>query len=48
MVFRAIYNKIKQGLSKTRSVFSGVAELFRLKGRVDQKFLEELEKKPVP
>ena len=25
MVFRAIFNKIKQGLAKTRSVFSGVA-----------------------
>jgi fused signal recognition particle receptor len=45
MVFRAIFSKIKQGLSKTRDVFAGVAELFRLKGRVDQNFLDELEKK---
>jgi fused signal recognition particle receptor len=45
MVFRALLNKIKQGLAKTRSVFSGVAGLFRLKGRVDQQFLDELEKR---
>lgn len=45
MVLRAIYNKIKEGLSKTRSLFSGIADLFRLKGRVDRKFLDELEKR---
>lgn len=45
MVFRSIFNKIKQGLTKTRNVFSGVTALFRLKGRVDQKFLDELEKR---
>jgi fused signal recognition particle receptor len=45
MVFRAIYDKIKQGLSKTRGVFSGIASLFRLKGRVDKDFLAELEKR---
>jgi fused signal recognition particle receptor len=45
MVFRAIYSKIKQGLAKTRTLFSGVASLFRLKGRVDRAFLDELEKK---
>jgi fused signal recognition particle receptor len=45
MVFRAIFGKIKQGLAKTRSVFSGVASLFRLKGRVDRNFLDELEKR---
>ena len=39
MVFRALFTKIKQGLAKTRSVFSGVASLFRLKGRVDRDFL---------
>jgi fused signal recognition particle receptor len=39
------YEKIKQGLAKTRSVFSGVAGLFRLRGRVDQDFLEQLEKR---
>jgi fused signal recognition particle receptor len=45
MVFRAIFSKIKQGLAKTRGIFTGVAELFRLKGRVDRSFLEELEKR---
>jgi fused signal recognition particle receptor len=45
MVFRALMGKIKQGLAKTRSVFSGVAQLFRLKGRVDRSFLDELEKR---
>jgi fused signal recognition particle receptor len=45
MVFRAIFNKIKQGLAKTRSLFSGVAQLFRLKGRVDKDFLGKLEER---
>ncbi len=45
MVFRALYNKLKQGLSKTRSLFSGIAELFSFKGRVDRHFLDELEKR---
>jgi fused signal recognition particle receptor len=45
MVFRALFEKIKQGLAKTRSVFSGVTSLFRLKGRVDRDFLKELEKR---
>src|SRR5438132_3041187 len=45
MVFRAIFEKIKQGLAKTRDVFTGVASLFRLRGRVDQDFLKELEKR---
>jgi fused signal recognition particle receptor len=43
--FRDFFSKIKQGLAKTRGLFSGVAELFRLKGRVDQAFLQELEKR---
>jgi fused signal recognition particle receptor len=45
MVFRAIYEKIKQGLAKTRGVFSGIASLFRVRGRVDKNFLAELEKR---
>ncbi len=45
MVFRALFSKIKQGLAKTRSVFTGVASLFRLRGRVDRNFLDELEKR---
>jgi fused signal recognition particle receptor len=39
------FGKIKKGLAKTRDVFSGVTALFRLKGRVDRSFLEELEKR---
>ncbi len=45
MVFGALFDKIKRGLAKTRDVFSGVASLFRLRGRVDQAFLQELEKR---
>jgi fused signal recognition particle receptor len=45
MVFRAIFEKIKQGLAKTRGLFTGITALFRLKGRVDQTFLAELEKR---
>jgi fused signal recognition particle receptor len=45
VVFRAIFQKIKQGLAKTRNVFAGIASLFRLKGRVDRAFLDELEKR---
>ena len=45
MVFRAIWTKLKQGLTKTRSLFGGIAQLFRLRGRVDQQFLNELEKR---
>ncbi len=45
MVFRALFDKIKQGLSKTRGVFTGIAQLFRLKGRVDKDFLTKLEER---
>src|SRR5476649_1426896 len=45
MVFGAILSKIKQGLAKTRNLFSSIADLFSFKGRVDQKFLDELEKR---
>jgi fused signal recognition particle receptor len=45
MVFGALLNKIKQGLAKTRGVFSGVASLFRLKGKVDRSFLDQLEQR---
>ena len=44
-MFRNIFSKIKTGLAKTRGLFGGVAELFRWRGRVDQKFLDELEKR---
>lgn len=39
-----IFSGIKKGLSKTRGVFTGVFDLLRGKGRVDQAFLDELEK----
>src|SRR5947209_13204900 len=45
MVFRSLFGKIKQGLAKTRGVFSGIASLFRLRGKVDRDFLTELEKR---
>src|SRR5579864_5164392 len=45
MVFGGLVSKVKQGLAKTRGVFTGVAQLFRLKGRVDRNFLAELEKR---
>ena len=44
MVFRALFSKIKQGLARTRDAFTGIAQLFRLKGRVDRDFLSELER----
>jgi fused signal recognition particle receptor len=45
MVFRALFDKVKRGLARTRGVFTGIAQLFRLKGRVDKDFLGELEKR---
>src|SRR5690606_11829577 len=45
MVLGRIFAKLKQGLAKTRGVFSGVVDLFRGRGRVDQAFLDELEKR---
>ena len=36
--------KIKSGLSKTKGMFTGVFDLLRGKGKVDQNFLDELEK----
>src|SRR5437588_4771166 len=45
MVFRALFNKLKQGLAKTRNIFSGIAELFSFKGRVDKAFLDKLEER---
>ena len=43
-MFRALYDKIKQGLGRTRALFSGLATLLRLRGKVDKDFLAELEK----
>jgi fused signal recognition particle receptor len=44
MVLKGFFQKLKQGLSRTRSVFTGVAQLFGLRGKVDRDFLEKLEK----
>src|SRR5215210_6222194 len=41
----SLFTKIKKGLAKTRGVFTGVVDLFRGRGKVDQAFLAELEKK---
>jgi fused signal recognition particle receptor len=45
MAFRDFVNKIKAGLARTRQAFSGIVDLFRLRGRVDQDFLNKLEEK---
>jgi len=45
MVFGRIFSGIKRSLAKTRSVFGGVFDLLLGKGKVDQTFLEELEKR---
>jgi fused signal recognition particle receptor len=39
------FSRIKAGLAKTKSVFTGVFDLLRGKGKVDQAFLDELEKR---
>src|SRR5262249_31995583 len=44
-MIRWLSGKIKAGLSKTKGVFTGVFDLLRGKGRVDQAFLDELEKR---
>lgn len=44
MVLGWVFGKIKKGLAKTAGAFSGVIDLLRGKGRVDQAFLDELEK----
>src|SRR5947207_14137415 len=45
MVFGALFDKIKKGLSRTRDLFSGITSLFRLRGRVDKEFLQKLEER---
>jgi fused signal recognition particle receptor len=45
MVFRVLFDKIKSGLARTRAVFSGIASLFRFRGRVDKDFLTQLEQR---
>src|SRR5262245_38670783 len=41
----SLFAKIKKGLAKTRGVFTGVVDLFRGRGKVDQDFLAKLEEK---
>lgn len=43
MVLGRLFSKIKQGLAKTRNVFSGVIDLFTGNRRVDKAFLAQLE-----
>lgn len=44
-MFKALFQKIKTGLAKTRGVFTGIVDLFRGRGRVDKAFLQELERR---
>jgi fused signal recognition particle receptor len=44
-MFRSLIDKLKQGLSRTRDLFSGIASLFRLRGKVDRDFLSQLEER---
>lgn len=44
-MFRALYEKLKAGLARTRDLFTGISGLFTGKGRVDRNFLAEMEKR---
>jgi fused signal recognition particle receptor len=44
MVIGRLFGKIRKGLAKTAGVFTGVFDVLRGKGRVDQTFLDALEK----
>ena len=44
-MFGFFFDRLKKRLSRTRDVFTGVVDLFRGRGRVDQAFLAELEKR---
>jgi fused signal recognition particle receptor len=44
-MFRSLFDKIKQGLSRTRDLFAGIASLFGMRGKVDRDFLAELERR---
>jgi fused signal recognition particle receptor len=44
-MFRGLFDKIKRGLTRTRDLFSGIASLFRLRGKVDRDFLGQLEER---
>ena len=47
-MLRWLSGKIKSGLAKTKGAFTGVFDLLRGKGKVDQDFLDELEKRALP
>ena len=42
-MLRGLFQKIRDGLAKTRQLFSGIARLFRIGDRVDEALLERLE-----
>jgi fused signal recognition particle receptor len=44
-MFRGLFEKLKAGLTRTRNVFAGLVDLFRLRGKVDQAFLDRLEER---
>src|SRR5262245_59701644 len=44
MGLRRLFQKLRQGLAKTRGVFSGIAQLFGMRGKVDKNFLDTLER----
>ena len=44
-MLRRFFSGIKRGLAKTAGVFGGVLDLLRGKGKVDEAFLDELEKR---
>ena len=41
----ALWRKLKAGLARTRDLFAGIAGLFTGKGRVDENFIKELERR---
>src|SRR5712664_505193 len=44
MGLRRLYQKLRQGLVKTRELLGGIAQLFGLRGKVDKNFLDTLER----
>lgn len=44
-MFSYLYKKLKEGLAKTRGVFAGLAQMVGLKGKVDEKFMQDLEQR---
>src|ERR1051326_5541452 len=44
MGIRGFFQRLKHGLARTRGVFTGIAQLFGLRGKVDRDFLDKLER----